>query len=118
MCKHSGVFVAVNVVRSSHCKGIPGQTGSLSLYVLFSYIWGCLLTDRLERKHKKPVLDLDVTALLAATAGYMPAAGGAIARGLCDCVNSRQEMLMRSEPFARVLSASVQMISVKRLAMA
>jgi hypothetical protein len=39
------------------------------------------------------VLDLEVTALLAATTGYMPAAGSAIARGLCDRFNSRQEML-------------------------
>ena len=61
------------------------------------------------------VLDLEVTKLLAETIGHMSTASGAIARGLCDCFNSRDEILVRSVPFARAFSASVQMIIVKRL---
>jgi hypothetical protein len=66
------------------------------------------------------ILDLEVTMLLAATIGHcdMSAASGAIARDLCDCFNSRQEMLVPVVPVARVFGASVQMISVKQLALA
>ena len=64
------------------------------------------------------VLDLEVTTLLAAKNRHMFAASGAIARGLFDCFNSRQEMLVRTVPFVRVFGASVQMISVKRLPLA
>ena len=64
------------------------------------------------------LLDLEVTLLLAATMGRMSATSCAIARNLCDCFNSRQEMLVPVVPMARVFGASVQMINVKRLALA
>jgi hypothetical protein len=76
------------------------------------------VNDEVGRPCNVHVLDLEVTTLLAAATRHMSAASGAIARGLCDCFNSRQEILMRSMPFARVFSESVQMIRVKQLALA
>ena len=73
------------------------------------------VNDEVGRPCNVHVLDLEVTTLLAATTGHMSAASGTIARGLCDCFNSRKEILVRSMPFTRVFSASVQMIRVKRL---
>ena len=64
------------------------------------------------------VLDLEVISLLAATIGHTSATSCAITRDLCDCFNSRQEMLVLVVPMARVFGASVQMISVKWLALA
>jgi hypothetical protein len=50
--------------------------------------------------------------------GHVSAASGAVTGKLCDYVNRRQEMLVPDVPIARVFGASVQMISVKRLALA
>jgi hypothetical protein len=64
------------------------------------------------------LLDLEVTSLLATTMGHMSATSCAIARNLCDCFNSRQEMLVPVVPMARVFGAGVQMINIKWLALA
>ena len=64
------------------------------------------------------VLDLEVTSLLATTMRHMSATSCAIARNLCNCFNSRQEMLVPGVPIARMFGAGVQMINVKWLALA
>ena len=61
------------------------------------------------------VLDLEVTSLLATTMRHMSATSRAIARNLCNCFNSRQEMLVPGVPMARMFGAGVQMINASQV---
>ena len=64
------------------------------------------------------VLDLEVTFLQATTMRHISATSCAVARNLCNCFNSREEMLVPGVPMAGMFGASVQMINVKWLALA
>jgi hypothetical protein len=76
------------------------------------------VNDEVGGPRSVQVLYLEVTSLLAATLEHMSATSSAITRDLCDCLDSRQEMLVPVVPMARGFGVSVQMIRVKWLALA